>query len=1090
MIRGHRPPKKVEPPMKSFTKLVAGNVQKLRCNRMMNKPGIQGLFLRLRLWSVMLTLGIFSVNAQDSLQVDGRILNWANEPVANVSIAVEGSPDLPAVTDESGEFSVSVVTGYEWLNVIPVGNYKGKRINVNNRNDITIYITYRDIPSGDDPVNILAQSRLKKNIISSVSVLDHEEIVHTPAMTVDEYLQGRVPGMHVVNRSGDPSSGAYTLMRGINSLNTSNQPLYVVDGIPVISVGIIDSNLDGFSWDPLLGINVHDISKVTVIKDPAITAAYGSKASNGLVIIETFTPSALETVIDLDIRSGYSLSPSGLIPQMDARQHHTLASEILFSSGQREELIREDFPNLYLRPTSTRFIDYQHNTNWQQIIFSDAVTQNINLNVRGGDEIARYGLSFGYKNANGIIKNTDYNDYNLRFVSSLDIFSWLQMNAGVSLNYGNSRLMESAKVSQTNPILTSLAKSPMLNPYRYDVLGNEIDVLAPVDELGVSNPQAIIDNYQAEHTNFFFTPSIGLSAALRNNLVLNTKFALTYKVLKEQIFMPNQGMELYYNDEAHNVAKVSNNNLNSFYNNTYLTYSRTFGTDHYFASTTGINVLMNDYEFDFGLTRNAPVNDMYRFLQHGVANLRELGGNNRKWNWVSIYESLTYSFRDKYLASASLSIDGSSRIGKNALNTFNIGNSRYGLFYGGGVGWRISSEPFLNHVSWLEELKLRMTYGISGNDDIGENYSRRFYSPVKFRETLGLYPAVISNDELTYETVSMLNVGLDISLLANRFLVNVDLYSSETKNMFVYSPVSTYLGYDFRMENSGRMENKGIDLGLFLRIIDRSDFKWDFQASYSTLHNKVLDIKGDRLVTDLHGAQIVNIPGERANSFYGYIFKGVYSTTEEALNAGLVNDRQIPYQAGDAIFADISGPDGVPDGIINEYDKTVIGSSLPKQFGGISNNFSYKRWGLSTFVQFVQGNKVFNYVRYMNESMKTLANQSTYVLNRWQYEGQETNVPRALWNDPVGNSAFSTRWIEDGSYLRVKNITLSYTFDEEFLTFRNAQFYASANNLFTLSNYLGYDPEFGYSHSQIDQGIDYGLAPHSVQFIFGVKVGL
>ena len=234
----------------------------------------------------------------------------------------------------------------------------------------------------------------------------------------------------------------------------------------------------------------------------------------------------------------------------------------------------------------------------------------------------------------------------------------------------------------------------------------------------------------------------------------------------------------------------------------------------------------------------------------------------------------------------------------------------------------------------------------------------------------------------------------------------------------------------------------------------------------------------------------MNMTGQTANSFYGYNYLGVYSTQEEADKANLVNGKGYAYQAGDARFEDISGPEGTPDGVINGYDKVVIGSSMPELFGGLVNTFTYKRWSLSGWLQFVSGNEVFNYLRQQNESMTSLANQSSNVLNRWEYDGQITDVPRAAYGDPVGNSAFSSRWIEDGTYLRVKNITLSYTVPDQFLAFRNAQFYISANNLFIFSDYLGYDPEFAYSYSQVYQGIDYGQTPQARQFIAGIKLGL
>jgi TonB-linked SusC/RagA family outer membrane protein len=1060
-----------------------------RVYRMNNRMNLKTLTRSTLLAAWVMIWGI-SLQAQDTLTVRGRVVNPAGQPVSNVAVGVERSFELPAVTNEQGEFAVKALSGRVWLNVNPSEDYKEKRVYLNNRTNIVIYLTDNDLTSGDDELMVLSQPILKRNTTFAYSELNAENIYQTPAISVDQYMQGRVSGMHVVNRSGDFGSGAITLLRGISSLNSNNQPLYVVDGIPITSMGLFGSNLDGYSYNPLVGVNPLDISKTTIVKDPTITSAYGSKASNGLVFIETLDPSATQTIIELDLRTGYSLSPSRYIPQMDAGQHKSLISEILYSSDMREERIRELYPNLFLSPQNDRFIDYQHNTDWQNLIFTNSAFQNLNINVKGGDEIARYGLSFGYFNGNGIIKATGYEGYNLRFVSLLNIFTWLKMNAGVSLSYNSSDLKESARISQTSPILSALGKSPMLNPFQYDDEGQELITLAPVDEFGVSNPQAVIENYEADNTNFNFTFTLGFSADLRENLIMNSNFGLNYNVLKEQLFMPNRGMELYYNKAAINVSKASNNSLNSFYNNTYLRYEKSLGDGHVITANTGLNVLMNKFEFDWGLTKNAHENDQYRMLQDGTNHMREIGGENRNWNWLSFYEYFTYTYRDKYMLSASLSLDGSSRVGRNAANTVKIADIPFGLFYAGGAAWRLSNESFLKNASWLEDLKLRISYGRSGNDDIGESNASNYYNAIKFRETVGLYPALIPNEELTYETVSQLNGGLDIALWGSRLYTSIDVYKSTTDNMLIYTPMKAYFGFDFRPENGGKMQNTGIDLSLFYRIIDKSDFNWDFQGTWSTVKNEVVEVTGGMLVTNLQGGQTVNMVGHTANSFYGYTYEGVFSTTEEAQAANLVNEKFVPYRAGDAQFRDISGPNGSPDGVINQYDQTVLGSSLPEFFGGINNTFRYKRWALSAFVQAIAGNEVFNYVRFQNENMSGIENQSTSILNRWQYEGHETTIPRALWEDPVGNSSFSSRWIEDGSFLRLKNVSLSYTIPGEFLAFKNAQFYIAASNVYTLSKYLGYDPEFGYSQLQLNQGVDYGLTPQPRQFIIGIKLGL
>ena len=1028
------------------------------------------------------------LTAQELFTVEGIVLAGPEKPVENATVSIEGSAEMPVVTDESGTFTLQSESGHGWIIVSPPSGYKEFRVNLNNREEITIYLTPANISSGHDEISMISQSFERRNLVASFEQLDIQNMYHTASLSVDQYMEGRIPGMHVVNRSGAPASGAATMIRGLNSINTSSQPLYIVDGIPLLPHGVFGSNLHGYEFNPLLAINPYDISKATIVKDPVITAAYGSKGSNGIVFIETLDPSVTETTIELDIRGGYSLTPPAFIPQLNAQQHKTLMNEVLFTSPLFEEQIREEYPNLFLTEDDDRFINYQHNTRWQEYIYNNSYFRNINLLVKGGDEIARYGLSFGYTDSDGAVRNTGYEGYNLRFVSRLNMFTWLSMNAGVALNYSSAMLKETTSANGTSPVLAGLAKSPLLGPYQYDLDGQRLTRLSEVDELGVSNPLAIIENYSADNDNYNFISNLNFQSTLSDNFSLNTDFSLSYNVLKESIFMPNQGMTRYYDQEAINVAKVTNNSITTFYNNSYALYQRTFGDHHNFSSSTGVHIQTNRFEMDWGLTKNAHENDRYRSIQHGQDNLRELGGQSRSWNWVSMYEYINYSYQDKYLLSASISIDGSSRVGKNADNTVPLLGHRFGLFYGGGAGWRISSEPFMKSISWLDELKLRASYGKSGNDDIGESSATRYYQTIRYRETSGLYPAVLYNDRLTYETVTQINSGLDFSMWGSRISAKLDYFIATTDDMLIYRPIEAYFGYDTRVENGGSMENRGWEFSSFVRLVDGNAFKWDVNASVTSVSNEVISVKGDRLITDINGAQLITQPGYPANSFYGYLYQGVYTTREQATSAGLLNNRGFSYQAGDAVYADISGPDGEPDGVINDFDKTIIGSSIPDFFGGLMNTFYYGRWSLSGFVQFVSGVDVFNYVRYQNERMSGLDNQSTTTLNRWQYEGQQTDIPRALWNDPIGNSAFSSRWIEDASYIRLKNITISYKIPTEFLAFKSAEFYFSANNLFVFSDYLGYDPQF--SHSFANRGIDYGQAPHPRQFIGGIKFGL
>jgi len=354
--------------------------------------------------------------------ITGVVVSPENKPISNVSVSIEGSRELPSYTNEAGEFVVSSKEDINWLIVAPAADYKKKRIFVDSRKYLKIVITPLDLSSNEDVITLINQNVTVKDIASSYSNVNLDKVNQTITTSFDNYMQGRISGLNVINQSGIPGSGAVTYLRGVNSINASTQPLYIVDGAIMEAPGIFGSVVNGYNYNPLLSVNPLDISDATVLKDAVYEAAYGSKASNGLIMIKTLDPSATETSFQVDLRRGLTLKPDRYIPQLNASQHKTLINELLFSSGKLEEDVIEEYPNLYLEPKDTRFIDYQHNTNWQELIFDNAAFTNFNFKVKGGDEIARYGLSFGFYSNNGIIKNTSYSGYNLRFVS-LVIFS-------------------------------------------------------------------------------------------------------------------------------------------------------------------------------------------------------------------------------------------------------------------------------------------------------------------------------------------------------------------------------------------------------------------------------------------------------------------------------------------------------------------------------------------------------------------------------------------------------------------------------------------------------------------------------------------
>jgi hypothetical protein len=578
---------------------------------MMNNTLTHKIIKSLLVLAAVVLLNQIPALAQDSLVVRGVILSGVNEPIPNVAVSIEGSREMPAITGDDGRYEVKVPEGSTWMTISPATRYKRKRVYIDNRSQIDVVLTTQDLVAGDDILTVFSQPMSKKNIVSSYTDLDLKGINKTPYISIDQYMQGRVTGMNLVSQSGTPGAGMSANMRGINSINANNQPLFIIDGMPMQQQGMFGSVIEGYVYNPVSGVNPLDISKLTVFNDPVYTAAYGSKASNGLVVIETLDPTATETSFEVDLRRGFSMTPDRYMTQLDSSQHRTLANEILYSSGLTEEVLQDRYLSLFLTPREDDFINYRHNTQWQDLIFGNGSFTNFNVKVKGGDEIASYGLSLGFYDNQGIIKNTDYNGLNLRFVSRVNVFRWLKMNASVSFNTSSSNLKESAKVKETNPILAALGKSTMLSPYAYDndSVRKLTKILANVEDLGGSNPLAIIQKLEADNKNYHFISNIGFEATINKDLILNTNFGVTYNALKEKIFMPNAGMESYYNKEAHNVIKAATNTLNSFYNHTYLRYNKVFNNDHQLVSTTGMNLQVNEFQYDWGLTKNANEND-------------------------------------------------------------------------------------------------------------------------------------------------------------------------------------------------------------------------------------------------------------------------------------------------------------------------------------------------------------------------------------------------------------------------------------------------------------------------------------------------
>jgi len=1025
--------------------------------------------------------------AQEPVTISGQVLYNNNIPVPDVSISIENEDATPIYTDSTGNFSLLVQDPSEWLLIAPAHSYKSQRIYIGNKTTFSIRLTSSESQSGHDQINSHLGLIRKNDLISSVSNLDHASSTNYGFHSIEQYMQGSVSGFYSINQTSTPGSGIFTSIRGTNSIYATNQPLYIIDGVIMENPGIYTNLISGFNYNPITSIKPEDISSVTILKDASATAMYGLKGANGVIIIETLKTKETETVVKVNAHTGIAFKPR-YIPVLNADQYRNYAHELLQSVNFPEENIPGSYPGLLVDENSKRTSDYSHNTNWQQQMYRNGNTSNAYLSIQGGDAVANYGISFSLDKFNGIVDNSDFRRLGIRLVGDIDVTKRLKLylNAYLSTAYENQ--VEDMTNHQVSPQYVSMVKPSILGAFIYDKTGHPTNQLMDPLEYNISNPLAVSKGYTGEVNNTRILGSIRLEGKITEYLNLKSLFSLNNSNLTEKIFFPNIGISPYENGEINNISKRTHNRLQALYNNTYIEYSRNKRA-HNIYLTSGARISSTKLQTDLRIAKNLPENDAVTNLNDGEDSRRTVGGDSPTWTWLSFYAAGRYGFKDKYFLDAVITLDGSSNIGKEAEGMVVIGDQPYGLFYSLGGAWRVSNEDFLNSISFLDEFKIRASYSISGNDDIGHYTALDYYEQVLYRGATGIIPGRTRDLSLKHETMSMVNIGADLSLFGEKLRLTTNVFSNRTDDLFLNTRAEGWIWDEFIARNSGSSTTMGLELeaGTFIKIGKSMSINSAF--NFTRLQTELNEIYKDRVVIPVEGGQLLYESGSTFPQFYGYIYEGVYSTTQAASDAGLSNDANIPYQAGDARFKNLSGPEGIPDGKISDFDKTALGSPFPDLYGGFLNQIRFKRWVLEVNFQFVVGNEIFNYKRYLSERMIDFSNQSLHIEQRWRQEGDQTLTPRALLYDDVGNSSFSSRWIEDGSYLRLKSAALRYIIPNDFLVFQSAEFYISGTNLLTFTNYLG-DPEVGRGYQNYQQGIDYGLLPNVRTVIAGIKFGL
>ena len=1029
------------------------------------------------------TKSVTSSTQQKANLVKGVVIDSrTNKPVAGARVTYGTA--VAKLTDKDGVFTLDVNHTWSVINVSMDG-YIQKAIPVvlNQPMQVKLY------PIG-----------YSSNYESTETVFGNNDVLHTAGAiqkayinaweqnseTITSYLQGKMSGVQVIRKSGTPSMGANLFVRNIGSLYTQNQPLYIIDGVVYNAEMLTPSITSGHENNPLQHIDLRDIQDVTVLKDAVSSAIYGARAANGVVVINTTHAKELATKIDFQATTGYNFKPKA-IPMMKAYNYRSYLNDVLATSPFTGEEIAAmpfniDNTNFGLYPV------YHNETNWQNEVFKNSLDQNYFLRVTGGDNIANYALSVGYNNEKGIIDNTNQDRYSARFNGNMRLAQKLSAQTNISVGYGQQGLKDQGLSPKTNPIFLSMIKAPFLHTNDMAADGTISPNYAEADYFGYSNPLQLIYNGINNKKAYRFHGSINFDYKFDNAFTLSNLTAVTYDKAQEDFFIPKKGVA---KDTVNNMEVFSRlgTQVGRYYgisNDTRLTFEKELDNELKIQAIGGFRYHQHDAEQDYALGYNSATDQLVS-IGNSTAASRSYGGYIGKWANQTLYALSNVTFKNRYILNAAVSLDGSSRFGSKVTQGVALNGHKYGIFPAVGAAWILSNEDFLKESEALNLAKLRVSYGILGNDDIGNFNARDSYVSQNFLGVQGLVRDGIANPFLQWENVEKINAGLDLSFAQERFNIAVDIYRNRTKDMLSYNRGNTVSGMTYYLFNNGSLETKGVDLGVFGRLVD-SKVKWDANLTVSHAKAKVLSLP-EAAYTSYAGGMMITRVGDAPNAFYGHTFEGVYSTAAEASAAGLgiLNTAgvKVPYTAGDAKFKDLNG-----DKIIDDQDRTVIGNPNPTFYGGLNNTVTYKNWKFGALFTYSIGNDVYNYTRSQLESGSSFYNQTELLNNRWKAEGQITNVPKASYNDPMGNARFSDRWIEDGSYLRLRQVTVEYMIPVDKAILKYVRLYGTANNLLTFTKYLGYDPEFAQSANIFHQGVDVTLEPQFRSFQFGVRLGL
>lgn len=1041
--------------------------------------------------------------------VTGQVVDAeTDDPLMGVTVFVLDT-QAGTTTDAEGRFSLNVPDGGEIIAFSYIG-YNRQEITIGDETEFNIRLE-SDIALIDDIVVVGYGTQRRTEITGSVTSIRAETIQGTPTSSFENALQGRLAGVNVAESTGEPGAAPQITIRGVGSISAGNEPLYVIDGVPMSqnfnlqqNVGSQTPSFAATRVNPLATLNPNDIESIEVLKDASAAAIYGSRGSNGVILVTT--------------RRGRTDSP----PQVNVRSYVGVSSAFntpdMMSAEELIAYTKDSRNNTYMRqqdPTNpdSEFFNPQFNpntnagreasgatanhlipeayvnwdgtdTDWLGLVLDTAVMQNYDMSVSGGGENFTYFVGGGFMDQAGIIEGSGFNRYSLNANFTSDLSERIQVGFGVNAAFTeHDRKAANAPYFGNPPgiIYSALTQSPIVSPYNDDGTYRQLE--GSHNDLGgatttTNHPLAARDFIDEKINNNRIFGNLFGTYNIREDLQFKSMLGYDIDNYQRSFY---QGTQLFYRggDPRPYAESTSALGFNWLWENT-LNYQTAFGEDHRLDALAGFTAQKQNDERNRVIAQNFP-DDQVQTVNGGQIT----GGDQliEEWSLVSFLARANYVYRDRYLLTATVRSDRSSRFGV---------NNQTGIFPSASIGWLMTNESFMRDQTLFNELKPRLSYGVTGNFLIPNYGSIGLISSTNyvFNDQLvsGAVPSTLGNVDLTWETTRQLNAGLDFAMLEDRFYGSFDYYISNTTDLLLEVNIPAVTGFTRALTNIGEVENRGFEIQLTSRNMVGA-FQWSTDFNFATNRNEVLALgpEGDPiLVPGAAGVRHITRIGDPIGSYYGYQVEGIFQTQGEIDNAP--TDTQGNPAPGDFRFRDVNG-----DGVIDADDRTVIGSYHPDFTWGMTNRFNWRNIDFSFFFQGVEGREVLNLTsRHLRNGEANFASYAI-VNDRWISPEQpgNGNDPKAERVSGGNNNRESSYQVEDGSYIKLRNITLGYNLPQQLIGnfARNVRLYGSATNIAIWTDYIGFNPEVNLSQSSgLTPGEDYGAYPLSRSFQFGIDI--